>query len=166
MKRLLVGIGITVAVGIALGVLVHRVNASEQRAAIANVLSEQEQAATKFQDELQRNRLQAQRDWKDFAQSVQAINASSCPKDFRLAWFDYVSAVTDVSEMSFTRFTVDLSELVAAVKTTDGKLGENAMRDLNSHNRAAECLRQCQRIAISYGVSFHPASLPVNPQQN
>ena len=157
MKAVFVSIGMVVAVAVAGSV--YLVHARNQQTNIVKVFSENSKAAMGLQDELhgRRSLSQTQRDWKDFAQSLQAIDASSCPKDFRLAWFDYVSAVTDLSHKIQTANALkDAVELEMSVWMKDGKLAEPAMQDLDASNRMAECFRQCQRIAITYGVSFHP----------
>lgn len=158
-----------IAIGIA-GV-VYLVNARNQTN-ISNVFSQQSQAANRLGNELHGlpSIPQIQRAWQDFAQGVQAIDVSSCPKDFQLAWFDYISAVKDLSQehttASFTANTIKgLLEIGMSAVTKNVKLTEDALRDPYAEdvNRMAECFRRCQRIAISHGVSFHPA---VNQQQN
>jgi hypothetical protein len=165
MKTFRVSVGIVGAIALVLGVG-HFVIASEHQTSIVNVFSEQSQAATDLHDELQRHPslLQTQRGLREYAQAVQAIDASSCPKDFQLAWFDYVSAVTDLSQKNLTATAIkDGLKLEASVWTKDGKLAEDVAQDLDSGDHVAECFRRCERIAISYGVSFHPVA---NQQQN
>ena len=165
MKTVFVSIAVVVAIAIGVGT-VYFVNDARGQDAMVNVFSEQSKAAVDLKNELHERRSlsQTQRDLREFAQAVQAIDTSSCPKDFRLAWFDYASAVTDLSRKNLEASAIkDAVELEASVWMKDGKLAEDAMQDADSPNRVAQCFRRCQRIAISHGLSFHPV---VNQQQN
>ena len=162
MKTFLVVLGVVIAVG-----AVWLFNVARDQAAIVKVFSEQSIAANQLQAELQTGKakkgpVNAQRALKHYAQALQSIDYSSCPERFRLAWFDYVTSVVDWSNRNLGAIGIkDLLELGMSVYTRDGRLTEDVAQDANSIQRPAVLLHQCQRIAISYGVSFR---LPVNQQ--
>jgi hypothetical protein len=121
---------------LAIAGLVYFVNVSEQQTGIVHVFSEQSKAAITLYNELQQrpSLRQTQRDLREYGQAVQAIDASSCPKDFQLAWFDYASAVTDLSQKNLAASVIGstskgLLELVMSAWTHDGKLTEDAVQD-------------------------------------
>lgn len=165
MKNFFVISGIAIAIVIGSGVLYLANNIRIQKT-IVRVFTEQSKAANKLQTELQESkdeneppRLQTrevQQALKTYAQAVQSIDASMCPKNFRLAWFDYVTAVTDLSNknLAATAFK-DVLELGMSAWTKDGKLAEDALQDTNP-NTIPSYYHRCQRIAVSYGVRFYP----------
>jgi hypothetical protein len=169
MKSFFVILGVIVALALAIGGI-WLANNTKNQMAIVNVFSEQSKAAMKFQAELKGNNGQEQRPemkrsrfqiqqeaLKNYAQALQSIDYSSCPKKFKLVWFDYVSSVADLSDKNFTTMTVkDLLELGMSAYTRDGKLTQDVIQDTDSLKRPVLLLRRCQRIAISYGVSFRP----------
>ena len=165
MKATIIAFGVAIAIAVVVGVG-YFVNIGKNQIAIVNVFSEQTKAVTKLQVKLQgvKTLPDTQRTLKDYAQAVQAIDVSWCPTDFRLAWFDYVSAVTDLSEKNLAASAIkDVLALAMSVYTKDGKLTENVMQDADILSNPRSCLRRCQRIAIGYGVRFRPI---VNQQQN
>jgi len=165
MKKLFAISVIAIAIVVGCGVLYLANNIRIQKT-IVRVFTEQSKAANKFQAELQESkdeneppRLQTrevQQALKTYAQAVQSIDASMCPKNFRLAWFDYVTAVTDLSNknLAATAFK-DALELGMSAWTKDGKLAEDALQDTNP-NTIPSYYHRCQRIAVSYGVRFYP----------
>lgn len=165
-KTFLAVLGVAFALAIAGGV-VWFVNDARNQVAIVKVFSEQSKAANQFQAELHMGKVKKgpadiQQALKHYARALQSIDYSSCPKKFRLAWFDYVAAVVDLSDKNLAASSVkDLLELGMSVYTKDGRLAEDAVQDTDSFKRPAILLHRCQRIAISYGVSF---SSPANRQ--
>jgi hypothetical protein len=137
MKTFFVILGVVIAIAIAFIVVCLTINVKNQ-ATIVRVFSEQSKAAITFQEELKASNgkkqslSELQMDLKTYAQALQSIDASLCPKDFRLAWFDYVSSVTDLSNKNFGVSAFgDVFEIAMSAWTKDGKLAENAVRDTN-----------------------------------
>ena len=158
-KTFLIALAIVLAVAIGIGVVSFAFYANNQ-VTIVKVFAEQGKAARKFHDEIQRDqRLPVlQRALKNYAQELQSIDASSCPKDFRLAWFDFVSAVSDLSQKNIMASAImDVFKVGMSAWTKDGKLTEDALKDTNIPGNVVECFRRCQRVAIAHGVSFRPA---------
>lgn len=164
MKGLYAVLGVVIALAVAVGIGCFLIYAKDQTA-IVKVFSRQNDAAMKLQAELNASKgkklemADIQQALSTYAQSLQNIDYSSCPKNFRLAWFDYTSSVSDFSNKNFEMSAIkDLLELGMSAWTKDGKLTEDALQDTKIPHQIVAHLRRCQRIAISYGVSFHPVS--------
>lgn len=164
MKAFFVTLGKVIAVAVLIGVIVCAVcwaDKVDSQETIVKVFSEQSKAAAQLRQDINGGNQkptipEMRRALRAYANAVQSINASLCPKDFRLAWFDYVSEVSDESDKNLTMSAVgDLLELEMSAWTHDGKLAENALKDADS-NQICLDYRRCQRIAVSHGVRFHP----------
>jgi hypothetical protein len=155
MKVFQVLLGLAFALAAVLGVL-HYEHAAHQSAAIAKVFTQQSQAA--------KSSLQGVDSFAEkkhglmlYAQGLQAIDASDCPKDFQAAWFDFVKAVTLETQKNLSLAEVKDKEALAAwleahhYSLADLRSGAVA----NDSDDILPSFQRCQKIATGYGLSFH-----------
>lgn len=93
-----------------------------------------------------------------------ALDISSCPQDFRLAWFDYVTALQKDRRDTGGAALLDLLLGVTAVVSQQyplaasegSKVLAHAQTKQQEENAVSDALANVKRIAIRHGVVFRP----------
>jgi hypothetical protein len=125
-------------------------NRARQQDAIIKVFSENAQAGAKLHGIV--GRTNQQEAMQTYVQKLQAIDCSSCPKDFRLAWSDFVSAAAEMHSNN-----IAATKKLLETKQPDHRLQQEALEHASELRESfASCFRRCQQIALSYGVKVDP----------
>jgi hypothetical protein len=113
------------------------------KASIVRVLAHQKESAEPLKAKgLKGARLQ--RAWKAYAAAIETIDFKGCPKDFRLAWFDYVQAC----HKPLGPDLIAGVEVLVAAHTRSKELADHAASKLD--NSAAVCWTRVKRLAVAY----------------
>jgi len=153
MKKVYIFLGLAIALAAVLGVA-HFVSAAHSQTVIAKVFLEQANAARPLQG------VESLADKKSalmaYAQGLQSIGASACPKDFQVAWLDFVKAVTVETEKNLSGAELkNTAELSAWLKAHNLTMDALRNGEAGAPDNIASSFQRCQQIAVSYGVSFH-----------
>ena len=105
-------------------------NAPDQ-STISQVLKAQESAAAKVTPYVHSGLPAMRTAHRVFSSDIANIDASHCPEDFRVAWFDFVESARKVDR--------------------EGLFGIKSAIEQQSDRYA-----ECERIAIKYGITFKP----------
>jgi hypothetical protein len=154
MKKFYLFLGLAVGLA-ALLVVAHFLKAAHNQTVIAKVFSEQAKAAQTLQGV--NSLADKKKALMAYSQDVRSIDASTCPKDFQAAWFDFVTAVTTETEKNVSGTELkSLPELSAWLKAHHLTL--DAMRNgaLGASDNIIPSFQRCRHIAVSYGLSFKP----------
>jgi hypothetical protein len=153
MKKASLVIGLLIA-GILLGVVVGLRFALQARRtdSIVSVLNQNKAKAAPLQG---KKEAPLMREFRAYAKEIDKIDASACPTDFRLAWFDYVQCVHRTANAGLFEAAAFAVKTAGAIYLHDSKMAEEAERQLHQTDVGGHYVR-LQRIAIKYGVSFTP----------
>jgi len=112
------------------------------KASIVRVLARQKEFAQSLKG-LRGARLQ--KAWKAYASAIETIDFKRCPKDFRLAWFDYVQACHKPLGVSDI---IAAAEVAVAARTRSKELADHAAEKLD--NSLSACWTRVKRLAVAY----------------
>lgn len=142
-------LGITAVVACVVGLVAYRSYCkAENRNAIVIVFN---QRALRFQAAVHANRLNE----VQYINGLKSIDCSSCPKEFALAWLDYVDTADRLLGRGFLGFAIAQAEVKTeefmAVKSGSSVAAADAVKRENNLD-IAEAERKLWRVAAEYGV--------------
>jgi hypothetical protein len=91
-----------------------------------------------------------------FAKELRKIDITGCPTDFQNAWVEYVQAWERQAESPLGG-VVAVTELGVAAKVGADVAANDAIRKLNLRDKD-EAWRNCELVALKYGVTFRTES--------
>lgn len=106
---------------------------------------------------------------KDYVSKLKMIKAVDCPKDFRMAWLDYVQAWERRAEAGLHGKLAAEGETVAGAAAdlhgatkSGADLIDKAQTKLDGMN-TAEAWRQVEKVAMAYDVAVLPLNFRKQP---
>lgn len=143
--RFLIGGAFVLALGLALILPLEfsRTRKAENTPAITNVLSER----LKLRSQVTVN---GQMYLQPYVAGLKKIDASNCPKDFRLAWIDYVNAWDRRTDQSIDEYGKDVVAFVTGFATQNF---DHTLKRLESSDNA-EAWRGVKKAALASGVAI------------